>query len=375
MEYVSYEELYEAYLECRKNKRTSRDSLDFELNENQNLYQLWIELNTKTYTISPSIGFICCHPVYREVFAAQYRDRIVHHLICRRLNKYFESHIIYDSYSCIKGKGTLFGQNRFAEQLADATNNYTKEVFAVRGDLTSFFISISKDVLFEKIRLFVEDNYESEMKDWMLWLIKTILYNRPQDNFINKSTPKLWSKIPPHKLLVNVSGDYALPVGNLPSQLWTTIYMTDFDKSSLDYPGIMGYGRYVDDFFAIFESHTQAEQYIKWSAKILSKIHLKLNIQKTKIYSSDEPIPFIGVRFEQGKRKVVDRTLNNIKKSITDINNGAYNKNTLSRLNSIVGYLKYYDEDTLKESIFDSVLKSHTCFCVSKDKNKFILNR
>lgn len=114
-EFVTYEELYEAYLDCRKTKRSSLDALEFELNENQNLYKLWVDLNTMMYQIGPAFGFIVTHPVPREVFAAQYRDRIVHHLLCIRLNKYFEEYVIDDTYSCRKGKGTLYGVNRLAK--------------------------------------------------------------------------------------------------------------------------------------------------------------------------------------------------------------------------------------------------------------------
>ena len=39
-EYVSYDELYKAYLDCRKRKRRSNNEIDFEIEENIKLYRL-----------------------------------------------------------------------------------------------------------------------------------------------------------------------------------------------------------------------------------------------------------------------------------------------------------------------------------------------
>jgi hypothetical protein len=53
-EFIHYEELYEAYIDCRRTKRTSLDSLQFEIDENKFLYELWTDLNSKKYEVGPS---------------------------------------------------------------------------------------------------------------------------------------------------------------------------------------------------------------------------------------------------------------------------------------------------------------------------------
>lgn len=45
----------------------------------------------------------------REVIAADFRDRLVHHLLFNFLNPHLEKLLIHDCYSCRKGKGTGFG--------------------------------------------------------------------------------------------------------------------------------------------------------------------------------------------------------------------------------------------------------------------------
>nr|WP_294483227.1 hypothetical protein [uncultured Bacteroides sp.] len=56
--------------------------------------------------------FIIEDPVKREIFAADFRDRVVHHLVYNYIMPIFERTFIADSYSCRKGKGTLYGVKR-----------------------------------------------------------------------------------------------------------------------------------------------------------------------------------------------------------------------------------------------------------------------
>ncbi|OWV00337.1 FISUMP domain-containing protein [Fibrobacter sp. UWR2] len=102
-----YRLLYKSYRLARKNKRNTRSQLKFELDLESNLLRLAQELYSRTYELSPSVCFINELPVKREVVAADFRDRVVHHLLCSWLFPIFERQFIFDSYSCRKGKGTF----------------------------------------------------------------------------------------------------------------------------------------------------------------------------------------------------------------------------------------------------------------------------
>jgi len=110
--FVKIEELFEAYFECRKNKRNTANASAFEIDYEHNLVQLCEDINNGTYQIGRSIAFIVDKPVKREIFAADFRDRVVHHLVIKKLNPFFEKQFVYDSYSCRAGKGTHFGIQR-----------------------------------------------------------------------------------------------------------------------------------------------------------------------------------------------------------------------------------------------------------------------
>ena len=102
-------DLFRAYYSCRKNKRNTINALAFELNLEENLIALKTEIESGSYKPSSSIAFIIDKPVKREIFAASFRGRVVHHFLIQKMNAVFEQHFVYDSYACRKGKGTHFG--------------------------------------------------------------------------------------------------------------------------------------------------------------------------------------------------------------------------------------------------------------------------
>ena len=87
---ITLGDLFEAYADCRINKRNTMNALSFELDYESELFALHSEINNKIYRPGRSIAFIVDKPVKREIFAADFRDRVVHHLIINKLNPLFE---------------------------------------------------------------------------------------------------------------------------------------------------------------------------------------------------------------------------------------------------------------------------------------------
>lgn len=78
--------LFEAYYRARKCKRNTRNQLKFEIDFEHNLLQLAEEITRRQYEPNPCIAFIVNKPVKREIFAADFRDRVVHHLLHGSIN-------------------------------------------------------------------------------------------------------------------------------------------------------------------------------------------------------------------------------------------------------------------------------------------------
>jgi hypothetical protein len=83
MDAFSFTNLYRHYHACRKNKRGTINALKFELDAEDQLYQLSLELQNKSYNPSCASCFVLDKPKLREIIAADFRDRVVHYVLVK----------------------------------------------------------------------------------------------------------------------------------------------------------------------------------------------------------------------------------------------------------------------------------------------------
>ncbi len=103
---ISFENLLRAAHAPARGKRfkpgVARVLFDLE----RQLLLLHEELASKTYRPGPYRTFTIYEGKTRQISAAPFRDRVVHHALTGVLEPIFERSLIFDSYSCRKGKGT-----------------------------------------------------------------------------------------------------------------------------------------------------------------------------------------------------------------------------------------------------------------------------
>lgn len=136
-------DLVYAYLSACKHKRRKKYVGKFLKDFEQNIDDLASELLDGSYEISPSICFIIESPIKREVIAADFRDRVVHHFLFNLINPVFERLFIYDSYSCRVGEGTLFGIERLdhfvkRDLKIKGYGRYVDDFFLIGCDVENF---------------------------------------------------------------------------------------------------------------------------------------------------------------------------------------------------------------------------------------------
>jgi len=180
--------------------------------------------------------FIIRDPVIREVFAASFRDRIVHHLLYNWLMPIFEPTFIYDSYSCREGKGTLFGIKRLEHHIRSCSNNYRKECYVLKLDIEGYFMNISRSRLYDMI---------------VSRLLAQVVFNNPVKGCYRKERISDWNELPSSKSLFYAAPGCGLPIGNLTSQLFSNIYLSVLDGYVKRVLRCRHYGRYVDDFYIV----------------------------------------------------------------------------------------------------------------------------
>ncbi|MBQ8459820.1 RNA-directed DNA polymerase [bacterium] len=306
VEDFTFKDLMKAYLDCRKRKRNTLSALQFEIQLEKNLLILYRELKNGTYKIGKSICFVVTSPKPREVWAANFRDRIVHHLIYNAIKDRFYKRFIKDSYSCIPNKGTLACAKQMLIYSRKASCNYSKKVYFLKADLSNFFVSINKDILFKLLCKYVKEQ-------WIINLLKQVIYHDPKSCVYIKSGPKLMAKIPPYKSLWNSSDENGLPIGNLTSQFFSNVYLNELDQYVKNVLKCKFYCRYVDDLIILSYSPSNLSDIArKISAFVSEFLALRFNPKKFFINLIEKGIDFVGFFIKPHRLLLRRRTIRKI---------------------------------------------------------------
>jgi RNA-directed DNA polymerase len=179
---------------------------------------LWREINDGTYRPGRSLAFIVNKPVKREIFAADFRDRVVHHLIVNKINHLFEREFIHDSYACRVGRGTHFGINRVDRFIRRETANYAREAWILKLDIKGFFMSIDRGLLFARLETFLRERYTGSDREIVIDLCRKVIFADPARNCFVRGSWRDWDGLPPDKSLFSAREGCGLPIGNLTSR-------------------------------------------------------------------------------------------------------------------------------------------------------------
>jgi len=379
------EDLFDAYFDARRNKRNTINALIFEKDFEKNLFCLFKEISERRYKPRRSICFVVNRPVKREIFAANFRDRVIHHFVHNYIYQIFEKILIHDTYSCRKGKGVHYGIKRVDYFIRSCSDNYQKECYVLKMDIKEYFMSISKDILYNRIKdtLFARREKINFDLSLVLYLLKRTIYNEPTKDCIVKGKKSNWDGLPETKSLFGARPNCGLPIGNLTSQLFGNVYLNDFDHFIKKDLGIRYYGRYVDDFVIV---HSDKE-YLK---SIMPKIkdyleeELKLVLHPKKVYFQQykKGIVFLGAIIKPNRIYIANRTKGNFYATIKKYNSMVRKKKPsnaeierfLSSINSYLGMMKHWKTYNLRKKIIAKSISAywwnHTY--VNKRKSKLV---
>lgn len=320
----SLENLLKAYLSCRTRKRKTINALKFEFDLEKNLLNLQRQLKKRTYKPARSICFVVTYPKIREVFAADFRDRVIHHLLINEIEAHFEKRFIYDSFACRKEKGVHKALSRLKKTLCQVTKNKTRNAFCAQLDIESFFMSIDKNILFEILKREIKKmNRSRGWKEQILWLAKTIIFHDPTQNYYLKGKKRLFDQIPTHKTLFKTPKNKGLPIGNLTSQFFANVYLNELDQFVKRKLKAKYYLRYVDDLVLLSQDLTQLRE---WRDKInqflKEKLKLRLHPNKQILKSVYTGINFVGYVVKPSYVLSRKRVVKNLKTKLHYFNQG-----------------------------------------------------
>lgn len=299
---ITVGQLFEAYSDCRRNKRNTPSALLFEQDLENNLIDLLDELRTGTWMPRPSRVFVVKHPKPREVWAAEFRDRIVHHALYNAVRHLFELSFLADSCASIPSRGTLYAADRLERHLRSCTENWTRKAFVLKADIASFFCSIRHADLIALLRRRIRDDFWLDIAEKLV----------RQDVKIGADIRCSWADlalIPERKSLFHAAPGVGLPIGNLSSQFFANVLLDPLDQMVRRKLGFRHYCRYVDDFALV---HRDPKELLTAGAAIrahLAGIGLKLAEDKTAVFPAEKGIDFVGSVIRPHHRSARPKTI------------------------------------------------------------------
>lgn len=373
-------DLFQAYFDARRNKRNSGSALEFETDFEHRLFVLCDELSDGTYRPQPGSCFVTHKPVKREIYAPAFRDRIVHHLLYNRLYNFFDRQFIYDSYSCRKNKGTLFGVRRLDGFIRSCSRNYTADCYVLKLDILGYFMHINRELLLSQIdRLLEKMQVRGELADveFTRKLVEQVLFQDVVSESRISGNPGAWKGLPPSKSLRNSPAGCGLPIGNLTSQLFSNVYLNALDRFVRYDLGVKYYGRYVDDFVLVHRDKAYLKSLIPLIGDFLSTtLGLTLHPRKMYLQHYTKGVEFLGCfilpgRIYPGRRVTANFTALIRRSDIALKREGI--AHWQSRINSYLGTLRHSDSFNLRHKY----LKQMMCMSVGKfgyvvDCEKFV---
>jgi len=310
------QKLFKAYFSCRKLKRKTINALKFEINCELKLLAIQKELQNHIYRPGRSACFAIIYPKLREIFAADFRDRIIHHLLINEIEPYFDRRFIFDSFACRKEKGSHKALFRLRKFICQITKNKTQNAFYLQLDVKSFFSTIDKNILYAIIK---REIFQKEI----LWLAKTIIFHDPTRNYFFKGEKDLFKQIPAHKSLFNAPENKGLPIGNLTSQFFGNVYLNELDQFVKRKLKVKYYLRYVDDLVLLSENPEQLKEWRKEIDHFLKeKLKLELHPKKDKSGSVYQGVDFVGYIVKPNYVLSRKRVIGNLKTKLHYFNQG-----------------------------------------------------
>lgn len=346
-EKLTFEELYEAYMMCLKNKKRKNGTYSF-VNEKicENLINLLEELNSYTYIPRPSNCYVITEPALREIYAAQFKDRIVQHFYLNEIEDILESKFVDGCCSCRKNKGTDYALRLLKNYLIETSKNGKKECYFLKIDLSGYFMSIDCKQISDKFENLILQEYKGKHKKLLLYLTSVIFENNPTLNCKYKCNENLRIKVPERRKM-DPNSEYGMAIGNLTAQAASNLNLNDFDNFIVNELGLKNYVRYVDDIVIVSDNK---EILIKRLPKIIKKLeltHQKISKKKTKIDTAYHGIHFLGkvsypYGYQKPSKQVIIKTCTKAKKIEYEDR-----ENLIAKVNSQIGTLKKYNSRKL----------------------------
>lgn len=364
-----------AFEDCCFHKLSSEQCIYYRLAVWHDLMLLAAEVELRIYNPTTSIRFYVTRPRLREVFAANFRDRIAQHWVCIRLIPLIEERFASMgniSYNCRKNFGVLAAVQDFALKIEKVSEGYGREAWIIKLDMRSFFMTIDRRILWKFLKPFILENYHEKDLDTLLWLTWTILRHEPQHDCVLRGRDLLY-QLAKEKSLLFAALYIGSPIGNITSQILANFLLTFLDEVMLEYCAAHGGEalRFMDDIMAVFPTKEAAlglrDLLLEWAP---ANLHQHLHPDKVYIQEAHHGVKAIGYVIKPGRIYLSNSTVGNMYETLrkTELHceyiisqgeptyeQAVYLDHLVSGLNSHFGFLCHAASHNIVEKMFSTV--------------------
>lgn len=335
---TEWDNLWLAFHLAARGKRRKGSAAAFEQQVADRLLALQDALRDRTYRPGSYRDFLIHEPKRRRISAAPFADRVVHHALCNRIEPLFEVQFIADSYANRNGKGTH-------RAIARLQQHARRHRYVLRADVVQHFPSLDHEILRARLARSIDDAD-------VLWLAGTII-DSGAGILANEYTQVYF----PGDDLLAACRPRGLPIGNLTSQFWSNVYLSDFDWFVQRELGCSAYLRYVDDF-ALFSDDRKTLW--RWKRAIIERLareRLTIHAAQAQVLPTDCGIPWLGFVVYPTHRLLKRRNALNFSRRLQD-NLDAYSAGRISfaeldaSVQGWINHVRYADTWGLRKHIF-----------------------
>ncbi|MBZ4669404.1 MAG: RNA-dependent polymerase [Defluviitaleaceae bacterium] len=341
----TFENLYLAYKNARKNKRFRDEVLEFSSNVEEYLMDIRKELIEQTYKVGKYREFFVYEPKKRLIMALPFKDRVVQWAIYQKLNPYFTKGYISDSFACIEGRGAHQAVQRLHYWLRQIGRKPGKYYY-LKLDISKYYYRIDHDVLVEILSRKIKDTKLMKLLEGII-RCEDHSFGLPLDASLEETDVRINNK--------------GMPIGNLTSQMFANIYLNELDQYVKRKLRIHYYVRYMDDVIILHESKQELHKIKKVIETFLDE-KLKLNLNnKTAIRPVTLGIEFVGYKVWNTHIKLRKSTALKMKRRLKHLKK-QYERGEIeiedvrATMASYNGLMKHCNSFRLRSKLYDTLV-------------------
>ena len=264
-EIIGFEALYASMRKCTKGVIWKDSVASFRLNGIQKVYSLSDQLKEGTYKPAPMYKFNITSPKPREIASVSFRDRVYQ----RSLNDNYVypvmvNSFIFDNFACQKGKGTDAARNRLKEFLWRYYRKHGSKGYVAQFDIHGYYPTMDHAV--------TEATFKAKLNPEIFERVKNVLRGQ-------------------------YDGDSGYYAGSQLVQIAGISVLDRMDHYIKETLRAKYYIRYMDDFLIISEDREYLKTCMHDVIEYLSGLNFTMNEKKTRIYSLENGIDFLGFTF------------------------------------------------------------------------------